>query len=240
MVFDALRRSMRERLQSAADQGEAILEKLATAEVDAAIHAWLREFLKHIGIFIALLALVQVAGGAIAQAQTRLLVTTTIVLAVYAYGAWLVLSGLWQWRPIAAVWLTTRQGPVGLARFYLYGRILRQLRETFTGSDGRNTAIGALLLQAMRVIEAPRAWDGVAYRLADRLAPRLARHAGARVLSILAPVAGAWAYYRFIVFPDLVRAGSGMGPWDALVYPFAALIDALAGTALREALSGGA
>jgi len=239
MVFDALRRSMRERLQSAADQGEALLEKLATAEVDAAIHAWLRDFLVHLGVFIALLALAQAAGGAIAQVQTRLLVTTSIVLAIYAYGVWLVLSGLWAWRPIAAVWLTTRQGPVELARFYLYGRILQQLRETFTAEDGRATGIGQVMLQALRMIDAPRSWDGVAYRLADRLAPRLARHAGARVLSIFAPVAGAWLYYRFIVFPDLVRAGSGMGPWEALVYPFAALIDALAGTGFREALTAG-
>jgi len=237
MVFDALRRSMRERLQSAADQGEHLLERLATAEVDASIHAWLRDFLKHIAIFIALLALAQGAGSALASGESRLAVTTTLVLAIYAYGAWLVLSGLWGWRPIAAVWLTTRQGPVGLARFYLYGRILRQLRENFTAPDGRNTAIGALLLQALRLIDAPRAWDGVAYRLADRLAPRLARHAATRVLSVFAPVAGAWLYYRFIVFPDLIRAGSGLGPWDALLYPFAALIDALAGTALRDTLT---
>jgi len=238
MVFDTLRQSLRNRLQSAADQGEALLERIATAEVDAAIHAWLRDFLLHIVVFIALLALVRWAGGAIAAVQTRLLVTTTLVLAIYAYGAWLVIAGLWAWREIAAVWLTTRQGPVGLARFYLYGRIHRQLRETFTGPDGRNTAIGALLLQALRLIDAPRAWDGVAYRLADRLAPRLAQHAAARVLSVFAPVAFAWLYYRFIVFPEIIEAGSGIGPWSALVYPFAALIDALAGTDLRDSLTG--
>jgi len=238
MVFDTLRQSLRNRLQSAADQGEALLERIATAEVDAAIHAWLRDFLLHIVVFIALLALARWAGGAIAADQTRLLVTTTLVLAIYAYGAWLVIAGLWAWREIAAVWLTTRQGPVGLARFYLYGRIHRQLRETFTGPDGRNTAIGALLLQALRLIDAPRAWDGVAYRLADRLAPRLAQHAAARVLSVFAPVAFAWLYYRFIVFPEIIETGSGIGPWSALVYPFAALIDALAGTDLREGLTG--
>jgi len=238
MVFDTLRQSLRNRLQSAADQGEALLERIATAEVDAAIHAWLRDFLLHIVVFIALLALARWAGGAIAAVQTRLLVTTTLVLAIYAYGAWLVIAGLWAWREIAAVWLTTRQGPVGLARFYLYGRIHRQLRETFTGPDGRNTAIGALLLQALRLIDAPRAWDGVAYRLADRLAPRLAQHAAARVLSLFAPVAFAWLYYRFIVFPEIIEAGSGIGPWSALVYPFAALIDALAGTDLRDSLTG--
>lgn len=238
MVFDTLRQSLRNRLQSAADQGEALLERIATAEVDAAIHAWLRDFLLHIVVFIALLALARWAGGAIAADETRLLVTTTLVLAIYAYGAWLVIAGLWAWREIAAVWLTTRQGPVGLARFYLYGRIHRQLRETFTGPDGRNTAIGALLLQALRLIDAPRAWDGVAYRLADRLAPRLAQHAAARVLSVFAPVAFAWLYYRFIVFPEIIETGSGIGPWSALVYPFAALIDALAGTDLREGLTG--
>lgn len=238
MVFDTLRQSLRNRLQSAADQGEALLERIATAEVDAAIHAWLRDFLLHIVVFIALLALARWAGGAIAADETRLLVTTTLMLAIYAYGAWLVIAGLWAWREIAAVWLTTRQGPVGLARFYLYGRIHRQLRETFTGPDGRNTAIGALLLQALRLIDAPRAWDGVAYRLADRLAPRLAQHAAARVLSVFAPVAFAWLYYRFIVFPEIIETGSGIGPWSALVYPFAALIDALAGTDLREGLTG--
>ncbi len=237
MVFDTLRQSLRNRLQSAADQGEMLLERIATAEVDAAIHAWLRDFLVHIVVFIALLALARWAGGAIAAGETRLLVTTTLVLAIYAYGAWLVIAGLWAWREIAAVWLTTRQGPVGLARFYLYGRIHRQLRETFTGPDGRNTAIGGLLLQALRLIDAPRAWDGVAYRLADRLAPRLAQHAFARVLSIFAPVAFAWLYYRFIVFPEIIEAGSGIGPWSALVYPFAALIDALAGTSFRETLA---
>ncbi len=238
MVFDTLRKSLQSRLQSAADQGEMLLERLATAEVDSAIHAWLRDFLRHIVVFIALLALARWAGGAITDNETRLLVTTTLVLAIYAYGAWLVIAGLWAWREIATVWLTTRQGPVGLARFYLYGRIHRQLRETFTGPDGRNTAIGALLLQALRLIDAPRAWDGVAYRLADRLAPRLAQHAAARVLSVFAPVAFAWLYYRFIVFPEIIEAGSGIGPWSALVYPFAALIDALAGTDLRGSLRG--
>jgi len=238
MVFDTLRKSLQSRLQSAADQGELLLERLATAEVDAAIHAWLRDFLLHIVVFIALLALAQWASGSIETRETRLLVTTTLILAIYGYGAWLVLAGLWAWREIAAVWLTTRQGPVGLARFYLYGRILQQLRETFTGPDGRNTSIGTLLLQALRLIDAPRAWDGVAYRLADRLAPRLAQHAAARVLSIFAPVAFAWLYYRFIVFPEIIEAGSGMGPWNALLYPFAALIDALAGTDLRGSLTG--
>jgi hypothetical protein len=238
MVFDTLRKSLQSRLQSAADQGELLLERLATAEVDAAIHAWLRDFLVHIVVFIALLALAQWAGGAIEDRESRLLVTTTLILAIYGYGAWLVVAGLWAWREIAAVWLTTRQGPVGLARFYLYGRILQQLRETFTGPDGRNTAIGTLLLQALKLIDAPRAWDGVAYRLADRLAPRLAQHAFARVLSIFAPVAFAWLYYRFIVFPEIIRAGSGIGPWNALLYPFAALIDAMTGTSLRESLTG--
>lgn len=239
MVFDALRRTFRERLQSAADQGEALLEKLATAEVDAAIHAWLRDFLVHIVVFIALLAVAEWAGSTIADREPRLLVTTTLAMAIWLYGAWLVISGLWAWREIAAVWLTTRQGPVGLARFYLYGRILQQLRETFTGPDGRNTSVGGLLLQALRLIDAPRAWDGVAYRLADRLAPRLARHAAARVASVFVPVAFAWLYYRFVVFPELVRMGSGIGPWEALAYPFAALVDALAGTGLRESLTGG-
>ena len=55
---------------------------------------------------------------------------------------------------------------------------------------------------------------------------------------MFAPVAFAWLYYRFVVFPDLIRAGSGMGPWSALVYPLAALIDALAGTDLRSSLTG--
>ncbi len=236
MVFDSIREAVRSRLQSAADTGEVVLERLALAEVDAAIHAQLRDFLFKMAIFIALLAVVQITGRQIEPGETRLLVTTTLVLLIWIYGAWLLIEGVLAARPVLGAWLITRQHPYDLARLYLYNLILQTLRSTFTADDGKSTSVGTLTLRALRIIDAPQSWEGVAFRLADRLAPRLARHALSRVFSVAGPVLGAWAYYRFVIFPDLVLAGSGLGALDALLYPFAVLIDTLAGTELRATL----
>jgi hypothetical protein len=236
MVFDSLRQAVRARLQTAADTGEVVLERLALAEVDAAIHAQLRDFLLKMAIFVALLAAVQVAGRQIEAANTRLLVTTTLVLIIWLYGAWLLIEAVWNARPTIGAWLISRQHPYDLARLYLYNRILQTLRSTFTADDGKSTSIGALTLRALRIIDAPQSWEGVAFRLADRLAPRLARHALSRIFVVAGPVLGTWLYYRFVIFPDLVRAGSGLGALDALLYPFAVLIDTVAGTELRATL----
>jgi hypothetical protein len=62
------------------------------------------------------------------------------------------------------------------------------------------------------------------------------RHAITQTIIVLIPVTAAWAYYRFQIFPDIIRAETGLGLWSAFAYPVAALLDLLAGTDLRAAL----
>lgn len=236
MVFGPIRRALKSRLQTAAAHGEDLLERLAVAEVDAAIHAGLRDLLMPIVILATLLLGAQIAGNWIGEPEARRLATTSIVLCAWFYGFWTLAHGLLAARPLMAVWAATRQGPHNLARLLLYQRIITRLRSTFTTAEGEATRMGKLTLQALRLIDAPETWEAVAFRLANRLAPRLIRHAAARTLTVVGPVLGAWVYYRFIVFPELVRAGSGLGPWEALLYPVAALVDLLGGTHLRDAL----
>lgn len=236
MVFRSMKRAAKSRLETVAAQGEDLLERLAIAEVDAAIHAGLRDLLLPVAVLASLLIGAQIVGTWIGEPEARRLATTSIVLGVWLYGFWMLVQGFISARPIIAVWATTRQTPHRLARLLLYQRILARLRTTFTTPEGQTTTMGSLTLQALRLIDAPRTWEAIAFRLASRLAPRLISHAAARVLTVVGPIIGAWLYYRFIVFPELVRAGSGLGPWEAFAYPVAALIDMLAGTQLREAL----
>ena len=127
-------------------------------------------------------------------------------------------AGIIEVLPIAAVWLSTRLTPHKLARLFLYQLILSRLQEAFTNGEGRSSTAGQIARYALKFSGRPSSWEG-AFRLADQIAPRMVRHAVLRIVMVIIPVAVAWAYYRFEIFPDIIRSQTGLGIFSAFLYP---------------------
>lgn len=238
MIFDFLRRAVQHRLEQALQRGEDILERFAQAEVDAFIHARLQAILIPALAVGAMLIAAQAAGAWLGGGEASRLAASSIALAAALYGGWSMAKGLRAALPIAALWASTVKSPWRLARLILYERILASFNRLFAQSDGQLTTLGSLALQALK-FAGPQSWEALAFRLANRLAPRLVNHAALRALLVLGPAMAAAAYYRMVIFPEMIRGETGLGPLAALAYPLAAAADALAGTHLRQTLLGG-
>jgi hypothetical protein len=237
MVLKSLEQ-LRRGLHDALSWGEDVAERLALAEVDAVVQTRVQGILIPSLVVAVLFAAVEVAAAMIGDAETLRVAVTSIVLAAGVYGVWTLATGIIDVLPIAAVWISTRLTPRGLARLFLYQLILSRLQEAFTNAEGRSSTAGQIARYALKFSGRPSSWEGLAFRLADQIAPRMVRHAALRVVMVLVPVALAWAYYRFQIFPDIIRSQTGLGIWSAFAYPGAALIDLIAGTSLRAGLIG--
>jgi len=183
-----------------------------------------------------LFACAEIAAALIGDEETLRVAVTTIVLAAGVYGTWALAAGFIEILPVLAVWASTRVSPHKLARLFLYQIILNGLRGAFTDAQGRPSTVSHIARYALKFSGRPSTWESLAYRLADQIAPRMVGHAVLRVALVILPVLAAWAYYRFKIFPDLIKAQTGLGLLGAFLYPFAALCDAVAGTSLRAML----
>ena len=218
--------------------GEDVAERLALAEVDAVIQTRVQGILIPSLVVAILFAAVELAAIVIGDAETLRIAVTSIVLAAGVYGVWALATSTVEVLPIVAVWLSTRLTPHKLARLFLYQLILSRFQEAFTNAEGRSSAAGQIARYAFKFSGRASSWEGLAFRLADQIAPRMVRHAALQIVIVLIPVAAAWAYYRFQIFPDIIRSQTGLGIWSAFLYPGAALIDLVAGTSLRASLIG--
>lgn len=82
--------------------------------------------------------------------------------------------------------------------------------------------------------------DKVAWRIAEATMPLLLRHALRTTALAIVPLLLVVATFRIAVtYGLLLDQAAHLGVLEALIYPFAALIDALAGTSLRALLKGG-
>jgi hypothetical protein len=237
MILDFLRRSVQQRLEQAMQRGEDILERFARAEVDAFIHAKLQTVLIPALVVGVLLIAAQAAGAWLGGGEVSRLTASTIALAAALYGGYSMARGLRASGPILALWSSTVWSPWALARLVLFERILASFNKLFAQKDGQLTAMGGLALHALK-LAGPQSWEALAFRLANRLAPRLVNHAALRALMVLGPAMAATTYYRMMIFPELIRGETGLGPLAALVYPVAAGADAIAGSHLRDLLLG--
>lgn len=227
---------LRAGLHDALSWGEDIAERLALAEVDAVIQTRVQGILIPSLVVAILFGAAELAAALIGDAETVRVAVTSIVLAAGIYGMWALVTGLIDVLPIAAVWFSTRLTPRKLARLFLYELILSRLQEAFTNAEGRSSTAGQIARYALKFSGRPSSWEGLAFRLADQIAPRMVRHAALQITMVLIPVAAAWAYYRLQIFPEIIRSQTGLGIWSAFLYPGAALIDLVAGTSLRAAL----
>jgi hypothetical protein len=235
MITNPLER-LRDSLKDAVKAGEGIAERLALAEVDAVIQTRVAGIVIPSIVVAVLFGLAELAAAFIGDEETLRVAVTTIVLAAGAYGTWALVVGIIEILPILALWAATRVGPHKLARLFLYQLILDALRGAFTNADGRPSTASHIARYALKFSGGPSSWEAYASRLADQIAPRVVAHAVFRVALVILPVLAAWAYYRFKIFPDLIKAQTGLGLLEAFLYPFAALCDALAGTQLRALL----
>ena len=237
MILKSLER-LREGLRGALRTGEGVAERIALAEVDAAIQTRVQGILIPSFVVAVLFAVAELAAAYIGDKETLRLAITSIVLAAWLYGCWALIEGLINTLPVLAVWWSARVGPRKLARLFLYQLIITKFRQVFAGEDGKATMTSHVMRYALRFSGGPASWEAYALRLADRIAPRMVAHAMLRAAMVIAPVMVAWAYYRLKIFPDIIMAKTGLGVWSAFAYPLAALADAVAGTHLRQALLG--
>lgn len=227
---------LREGLRDAVKAGEGIAERLALAEVDAVIQTRVAGIVIPSIVVAVLFGCAELAAAFIGDEETLRVAVTTIVLAAGLYGTWALVMGIIEISPVLAVWAATRVGPKSLARLFLYQLILDTLRNAFTNAEGRPSAASHIARYALKFSGGPSSWESYAYRLAERIAPRMVAHAVLRVALVILPVLAAWAYYRFKIFPDLIKAQTGLSFLEAFLYPFAALCDWIAGTSLRAML----
>lgn len=235
MILKSLEK-LRTGLRDAVRAGEGLAERVALAEVDAAIQTRVQGMLIPSLVVAALFAVAQIAAAVIGDPEALRIATTSIVLAAGLYGLWALTVGIGAAVPVVAVWWAAPTTPHNLARLLLYELILTKLRQTFTSEEGRATTASHVVRYALKFSGGPSSWESYAMHLADRIAPRMVRHGLLRVAMVVVPVLIAWGYYRLVIFPDVIRAQTGLGVWGAFLYPFAALIDAVAGTHLRQIL----
>ncbi len=227
---------LRSGLRGVLSTGESVAERLALAEVDAVIHTRVTGILIPSLVVAVLFGIAELASVLIGDPETLRLAVTSIVLAAGLYGSWALISGIVEALPVMAVWASTRVSPNKLARLFLYQLILSRLREAFTNAEGKPSTAGRIARYALQFSGHASSWEGLAYRLADQIAPRMVRHAITQAVLVLVPAGAAWAYYRLHIFPGIIRSDTGLGFWSAFVYPLAALIDFIAGTELRASL----
>lgn len=231
-------KQLREGLQDTLKAGETIAERLALAEVDAVIQTRLAGIVIPSLVVAVAFGCAELAAALIGDEETLRVAVTTIVLMAGLYGLWALVMGLVEIAPVLAVWASARVGPRKLARLFLYQIILDALRGAFSDAQGRPSTASHVARYALKFTGGPSSWEAYACALAERIAPRMVAHGVLRVAMVIGPVLAAWAYYRFQIFPDLIKAQTGLGVMSAFLYPFAALVDAVAGTALREMLRG--
>ncbi|WP_419897858.1 hypothetical protein [Roseomonas sp. USHLN139] len=188
--------------------------------------------------FALLAALLLLHGGTVALGlpEVERICTGLVVFAALAWTAYgLVAAARLAW-PQLRFWLVTRLPPVAQTRLLLFQLIRAQHREL--RDELPREGFGAQVLQETLLVLERRLGltpDRAAYALADHLAPILLGHLLGRIFLLAAPVAGALLYYRLAIYPGLL-AFTGAGPWSIAVYPFAALVDAVADTGLRTLL----
>lgn len=224
---------LRAGLRDVVKAGEDIAERLALAEVDAAIQTSLQGIVIPSIVVGALFGCAELAAAFIGDEETLRVAVTTIVLAAGIYGTWALAVATVEILPILGVWASARVGPLKLTRLLLYQIILDGLKKALTDAEGRPSTASHVARYALKFSGGPSSWESLAFRLADQIAPRMLARAMLRAALVILPVLAAWAYYRFKIFPDLIRAQTGLGMIEAFAYPFAALSDAIAGTALR-------
>src|SRR5690349_21407307 len=115
---------LRTGLKGVLKAGEDIAERLALAEVDAAVQTRLQGIVIPSIVVAVLFGCAELAAAFIGDEETLRIAVTTIVLAAGIYGTLALAIGIVEILPILAIWMSTRVSPLKLARLLLYELIL--------------------------------------------------------------------------------------------------------------------
>lgn len=161
-----------------------------------------------------------------------------VILAFFAHLAW----SLWPAARALPLLVRLRVGPRQAVRLLLFRTISRMLREIEDGLTDWADRKGSLTRGAVALAQwgAATPTDRIAWQLAERLEPRIVRHAVRAALLALAPTALMfWTFRWVIVYGQLLDRTAHLGPFEAALYPLATAADLIAGTGLRAWLKGG-
>lgn len=196
-----------------------------------------REAVVVVGVSLAL-ALIGWLGGRLADPEPAVIAAALVLLAYVLHllrQVPVVLRLMWfAWR--------LRLSPRRLVLLVVYRAVLAGMQRTERAvEDGLADAAwyvrGAAGLGKWWT-RAPH--DKVAWRIAEATMPLLLRHALRTAALGIVPLLLVVATFRIsVTYGLLLDQAAHLGVLEALVYPFAALIDALAGTSLRATLKGG-
>ncbi|MFO1027649.1 MAG: hypothetical protein U1E70_20925 [Acetobacteraceae bacterium] len=225
------------RLRATFDDGKSLSGPLGRALIDAFVMEGLVGIVWPSVVVLALILGCHALAVAMSSMEAeRVLTGSAALLAVMWSIVGAVEACMLAW-PHLRLWLATRLRPVAHVRLLLFQR-LRAIHHDWQASLPDSGYAAVAVREALKTLQAQTGLtpDRAAFALADHLAPLLVRHLASRLGLALAPVVGALAYYRLVIYPDLLEHGPGGGPWSLALYPLAALTDLLFGTSLRAAL----
>ncbi|GAV35821.1 hypothetical protein ROTAS13_03500 [Roseomonas sp. TAS13] len=227
-----------DRLQTAFETGKGISGPLGRALLDAFMVDRLVGTIWPSLLPLAFMLVLHTAAATAGLPEAERILAGLAVGGTLLWSAYAIVAGGRAAWPCLRVWWVTRQRPREYARMMIFHTIRdwwQQTAEPEMSGDGTGVAFfrSAFTTLQARLDLTP---DRVACEIASHLAPILVRHLLSRLAMIVVPVLIALLYYRFAVYPDLVEGSIGVGPWRLALYPFAALADAVSGSALRSAL----
>ena len=158
--------------------GEDVAERLALAEVDAVIQTRVQGILIPSLVVAVLFAFVELAAALIGDAETLRLAVTSIVLAAGLYGIWALATGVIDILPIAGG-LGRRRGSrrISWRGCSSTSSSWRGCAKRSPMPKGEPSTAGQIARYALKFSGRPSSWEGLAFRLADQIAPRMVRHA---------------------------------------------------------------
>ena len=166
------------------------------------------------------------------------LAACSIILGFFLHLVWSV----WPALATLPLWWRLRVGPRQAVRLLLFRITSRTLHELEGGLDAWAATRGTVARNALALAQwtAATPTDRIAWQLAEALEPRILRHAVRAAVLALGPITLMfWVFRWAVVYGGLLDQTAHLGALDAAVYPFAALIDLVAGTDLRGMLKGG-
>lgn len=227
------------RLRATFEDGKSLSGPLGRALIDAFVMDGLVGIVWPSVVVLALILSCHAVAVAVASIEAERLLTGSAALLAVMWSIFGIIEGSVLVWPHLRLWLVTRLRPAAHVRLLLFQR-LRALHRDWQANLPDSGYAAVAVREALNTLQHRTGLtpDRAAFALADHLAPLLVRHLASRLLLALAPVAGALAYYRLAIYPDLLQHGPGGGPWSLALYPVAALSDLLFGTSLRPALIG--
>ena len=162
-----------------------------------------------------------------------------VVLLALIWSIYGTVQGVRALGPHIRLWFVTRLSPIKQARLLIFQqiRLLHTSLTTMKEGAGFTQDIAAAAVAHFQNANGVGP-NQMAFMLADHLAPVLVRHLLRRGAFLILPLAGAFFYYRLVLYPVIIARHTDIGPWSIALYPLAALADVIAGTHLRATLQG--